>query len=79
MNLQLGDCEEYVEGALEGKLGEVLIRCARGQLPRGPATLGLCRVPAWPASAGSFADAGRSHAAAATNVSPETRSLPVIA
>ena len=27
MNLQLADCEEYVDGAFAGNLGEVLIRC----------------------------------------------------
>jgi small nuclear ribonucleoprotein F len=27
MNLQLADCEEFVEGELAGSLGEVLIRC----------------------------------------------------
>ncbi|EDV24361.1 uncharacterized protein TRIADDRAFT_26794, partial [Trichoplax adhaerens] len=27
MNLQLANTEEYVEGALTGNLGEVLIRC----------------------------------------------------
>ena len=27
MNLQLGSTEEYVDGALAGNLGEVLIRC----------------------------------------------------
>lgn len=27
MNLQLGNTEEYIDGALAGNLGEVLIRC----------------------------------------------------
>ena len=27
LNLQLGDAEEWVDGALTGKLGEILIRC----------------------------------------------------
>ena len=27
MNLQLADTEEFVDGALAGNLGEVLIRC----------------------------------------------------
>lgn len=27
MNLQLANCEEYVDGELAGNLGEVLIRC----------------------------------------------------
>ena len=28
MNLQLEQCEEFIEGASQGNLGEVLIRCA---------------------------------------------------
>ena len=28
MNLQLEQCEEYVDGEAQGSLGEVLIRCA---------------------------------------------------
>ena len=28
MNMQLANTEEYVEGALSGHLGEILIRCA---------------------------------------------------
>ena len=27
MNLQLGNSEEYIDGALAGHLGEILIRC----------------------------------------------------
>lgn len=27
MNVQLGNTEEWIDGALQGKLGEVLIRC----------------------------------------------------
>lgn len=27
MNMQLEDTEEYVDGNLEGKMGEVLVRC----------------------------------------------------
>lgn len=27
MNLQLGDAEEFIDGALAGALGEILIRC----------------------------------------------------
>lgn len=27
MNLQLASCEEYIDGTLTGKLGEVFIRC----------------------------------------------------
>ena len=27
MNLQLANCEEYIDGELAGNLGEVLIRC----------------------------------------------------
>ncbi|KAJ8599950.1 hypothetical protein CTAYLR_002827 [Chrysophaeum taylorii] len=27
MNLQLGDADEFIDGTLAGKLGEILIRC----------------------------------------------------
>ncbi|KAJ1445804.1 hypothetical protein M885DRAFT_548805 [Pelagophyceae sp. CCMP2097] len=27
MNLQLGDTEEFIDGVMAGKLGEILIRC----------------------------------------------------
>jgi len=27
MNLQLGNCEEFIDGEFAGNLGEVLIRC----------------------------------------------------
>jgi small nuclear ribonucleoprotein F len=27
MNLQLGEAEEFLDGLLQGKLGEILIRC----------------------------------------------------
>ncbi|KAG0223916.1 hypothetical protein BGW42_004358 [Actinomortierella wolfii] len=37
MNLQLGDTEEFVDGASQGKLGEVLIRCNNVLYIRGAA------------------------------------------